>query len=82
MPISADGSSMEWIQLLENDKEQLMGDLAKAVSPENAQRVLEKEMDRLLMQYNEECGEEIPTRYKVGSARSNAGREYLTCSLG
>lgn len=30
----------------------------------------------------EECGEEIPTRYKVGSARSNAGREYLTCSLG
>ena len=49
---------MEWIQLLENDKEQLMGDLAKAVSPENAQKVLEKEMDRLLMQYNEECGEE------------------------
>ena len=49
---------MEWIQLLENDKEQLMGDLAKAVSPENAQRVLEKEMDRLLMQYNEDCGEE------------------------
>ena len=30
----------------------------------------------------EECGEEVPTRYKVGSARSNAGREYLTCSLG
>lgn len=30
----------------------------------------------------EKCGEEIPTRYKVGSARSNAGREYLTCSLG
>lgn len=49
---------MEWIQLLENDKEQLMGELAKAASPENAQKVLEKEMDRLLMQYNEECGEE------------------------
>ena len=30
----------------------------------------------------EECGEELPTRYKVGSARSNAGREYLTCTVG
>ena len=30
----------------------------------------------------EDCGEEIPSRFKVGSARSNAGREYLTCSLG
>ena len=30
----------------------------------------------------EECGEKVPTQYKVGSARSNAGREYLTCSLG
>lgn len=30
----------------------------------------------------EECGEEIPTRYKVGSALSKAGLEYLTCSLG
>ena len=30
----------------------------------------------------EECGEQLPTRYKVGSARSNAGREYLTCTVG
>ena len=63
---------MEWIQLLENDKEQLMGDLAKAVSPENAQKVLEKEMDRLLMQYNEECGEERlrdAARYMAETAR-------------
>lgn len=30
----------------------------------------------------EECGEELPTRYKVGSARSNAGLEYLTCTIG
>lgn len=28
-----------------------------------------------------ECGEEAPTRFKVGSARSNAGREYLTCTV-
>ena len=30
----------------------------------------------------EECGEEAPTRFRVGSARSNAGREYMTCSVG
>lgn len=30
----------------------------------------------------EECGEEAPTRFRIGSARSNAGREYLTCSVG
>ena len=30
----------------------------------------------------EECGEEAPTLFRIGSARSNAGREYLTCSVG
>ena len=30
----------------------------------------------------DECGEEAPTRFKVGFARSNAGREYLTCTVG
>lgn len=30
----------------------------------------------------EDCGEEAPTRFRVGAARSNAGREYLTCSVG
>lgn len=29
----------------------------------------------------EECGEEAPHLFKVGSARSNAGREYLTCTV-
>lgn len=29
----------------------------------------------------EESGEEIPTRYAVGSGRSNAGRQYLTCDI-
>ena len=29
----------------------------------------------------EDCGEEVPTTFKVGSARSNAGREYLTCTV-
>ena len=27
----------------------------------------------------ESCGEEAPTRFRVGSAKSKAGREYLTC---
>lgn len=30
----------------------------------------------------DDCGEEAPTLFKVGSARSNAGREYLTCTVG
>ena len=30
----------------------------------------------------EECGEAQPNLFKVGSARSNAGREYLTCTVG
>ena len=32
-----------------------------------------------ILAMSESCGEEPPTRFKVGSARSNAGREYLTC---
>ena len=40
-----------------------------------------RNFDDILAMY-EECGEEAPTRFKVGSARSNAGREYLTCTVG
>lgn len=29
----------------------------------------------------EETGETAPTRFKVGSGKSKAGREYLTCDL-
>lgn len=32
----------------------------------------------ILVMY-ESCGEEPPTCFKVGSAKSKAGREYLTC---
>ena len=49
---------MEMIQFLEADKEQLMSGLAAAGTPEKAQSVLEKEFDRLLLHYNEECMEE------------------------
>ena len=49
---------MEMMQFLEADKEQLMSGLAGAGTPEQAQGVLEKEFDRLLLRYNEECTEE------------------------
>lgn len=29
----------------------------------------------------EETGEEIPTRFRVGSGRSKSNREYLTCDI-
>lgn len=32
-----------------------------------------------ILAMSESCGEEPPTCFKVGSARSKAGREYLTC---
>ena len=46
---------MDMMQFLEADKEQLMSGLAAAGTPEQAERVLEKEFDRLLLRYNEEC---------------------------
>lgn len=49
---------MEMMQFLESDKEQILSGLVKAGSPEQAQTVLEKEFDKLLLQYNEECVEE------------------------
>lgn len=49
---------MEMMQFLEADKEQLMSGLAAAGTPEKAQSILEKEFDRLLLRYNEECIEE------------------------
>jgi len=49
---------MEMMQFLEADKEQIRSGLEKAGSPEQAQTVLEKEFDKLLLQYNEECVEE------------------------
>ncbi len=51
----AEGSDMEMMDFLEADKEQLMSGLRSAGSPEKAQNVVEKEFDRLLLRYNEEC---------------------------
>lgn len=46
---------MEMMDFLEADREQLMSGLVSAGTPEQAQRVVEKEFDRLLLRYNEEC---------------------------
>ena len=49
---------MEMLQFLEADKEKIRSGLVKAGTTEQAQTVLEKEFDKLLLQYNEECVEE------------------------
>lgn len=49
---------MDMMKYLEADKEQLMSALSGAASPEQAQAALEKEFDRLLLRYNEDCTEE------------------------
>ena len=43
------------IEFLDEDRERVMTGLKSAGTPEAAQKVLEKETDRLLLQYNEEC---------------------------
>ena len=43
------------IEYLEEDRERVFSGLQTASSPEAAQAVLEKEADRLLLQYNEDC---------------------------
>ena len=49
---------MEMIGLLEEDKEQLEQNLTRCTSPAKAQEVLEKQLDRMLLRYNEACSEE------------------------
>lgn len=64
---------MEMIQFLEADKEQLYGSIRQAGAPEQVQGVIEKELDRLLLQYNEECKEERvrdAARYMLQAAKS------------
>lgn len=49
---------MKLIDLLEKDKDSLLTELAAAKTAEKAIRVLENELDKLLMTYNEQCGNE------------------------
>lgn len=49
---------MAMIDYLEKDKEKLIAGLSEAKTPEKAGRILEEELDRLLVRYNEQCGSE------------------------
>lgn len=46
---------MKMIDYLDKDRENVMNGLRTASTPADAQKILEKEADRLLLQYNEEC---------------------------
>ena len=49
---------MKLVELLERDKENLLTELAAAKEPDRAIRVLENELDKLLMTYNEQADSE------------------------
>ena len=49
---------MKLVELLEKDKENLLTELAAAKEPDRAIRVLENELDKLLMTYNEQADSE------------------------
>ena len=49
---------MKLIELLEKNKENLLTELAASKSPQKAVQVMESEVDRLLMTYNEQCDSE------------------------
>ena len=64
---------MEMIQFLEADKEQLYGSINQAGTPDQVQSVIDKELDRLLLRYNEECKEERvrdAARYMLQAAKT------------
>ena len=46
---------MKMIDYLEKDRDNVMNGLRTASTPADAQKILEKEADRLLLQYNEDC---------------------------
>ena len=48
---------MKMLDYLEKDKSQVMAQLDQAGSPEKAQKVLSQTLQKLLFQYNEDCGE-------------------------
>lgn len=63
---------MGMLQYLEEDREQLQAGLVQARTPEHAQDVVEKELDRLLFRYNDECKDDSlrdAALYMVQSAK-------------
>ena len=51
-------SVMKLIELLEKNKENLLTEIASAKKADKAIRILENELDRLLITYNESCRSE------------------------
>lgn len=51
-------SVMKMVDILEKDKDSLLTELAAAKESEKAIRVLENELDKLLLTYNEQCSSE------------------------
>ena len=49
---------MKIVDILEKDKDNLLTELAAAKESEKAVRVLENELDKLLLTYNEQCSSE------------------------
>lgn len=49
---------MKFVELLERDKQNLLTELAASKAAEKAVRVLENELDKLLLMYNEQCSNE------------------------
>ena len=49
---------MKMLEYLEQDKEHLLTELAKAAVPEKAAVVLENELDKMLLRYNDKCDNE------------------------
>ena len=49
---------MKLIELLEKDKQNLLTELAASKTAERAVTALENELDKLLLMYNEKCGNE------------------------
>jgi hypothetical protein len=49
---------MKLVDILEKDKDNLLTELAAAKEPDRAIRVLENELDKILMTYNEQCDSE------------------------
>lgn len=47
---------MNLLEMLESDQEKILSGLAQAKTPDRAQKVISSEFDRLLYQYNENCG--------------------------
>ena len=49
---------MKFVELLEKDKQNLLTELAASKTAEKATHVLENELDKLLLMYNDRCGNE------------------------